>query len=127
MRGIGNIVFGLVFIVGGLSGKLVFIGTNSGELLAAVGVGLLIFGIAQMSKSGDEAPERPRVKAGDQAVVNQEAVAYTEMDSRSAPVTTLASGSKVQIVEVTESKDVVWLRIALPDGQQGYIPEYKVR
>lgn len=42
-----NIVIGLVFIVGGLSGKLALIGTNSGEALAAVGAGLLIWGVVQ--------------------------------------------------------------------------------
>jgi hypothetical protein len=33
-----SIILGIIMIVGGLSGKLVFIGTNSGGLLAVVGV-----------------------------------------------------------------------------------------
>ena len=48
MRGLINIIFGLVFIVGGLSGKLVLIGTHSGPALAALGVLLLILGIFRM-------------------------------------------------------------------------------
>jgi hypothetical protein len=45
MRGVFNIIIGLVFIVGGLSGKMVFVGTNSGILLAVVGLGLIGLGI----------------------------------------------------------------------------------
>ena len=43
-----NIIIGIVFIVGGLSGKLALIGTDSGPALAALGAGLLIWGIVQM-------------------------------------------------------------------------------
>jgi hypothetical protein len=39
-----NILIGIVFIIGGLSGNLVFIGTNSGLLLAGVGFILVIWG-----------------------------------------------------------------------------------
>jgi hypothetical protein len=39
-----NIILGIIFIIGGLSGELVFIGTNSGLLLAGVGVLLVIWG-----------------------------------------------------------------------------------
>ncbi len=46
-----NIIIGIVFVVGGLTGKLALIGTNSGEALAAVGAGLFIWGIVQVVKS----------------------------------------------------------------------------
>ncbi len=52
MRGIIDVIIGLVFVVGGLSGKLAFRGTNSGTLLAVVGGGLIAFGIYKMSQSG---------------------------------------------------------------------------
>jgi hypothetical protein len=39
-----NILIGIVFIIGGLTGNLAFIGTNSGGLLAAVGFVLVIWG-----------------------------------------------------------------------------------
>ena len=51
MRGVFNIIIGLVFIVGGLTGKLVFIGTNSGVLLAVVGLGLIGLGIYRLGHS----------------------------------------------------------------------------
>ena len=126
MRGVGNIVVGIVFIIGGLSGQLVLIGTNSGELLAVVGVGLIIWGVIKMA-TGGESPERPKIKAGSQAVVNQEAVVYTEMDSLSLPVTKLAPGSKVEIVAASETNDVLWVSVKLPEGQQGYILGHNIR
>lgn len=46
----GNILFGVIFIVGGLSGKLALRGTDSGPALAALGAGLLIWGIVQVVK-----------------------------------------------------------------------------
>ncbi len=46
----GNIIFGIIFIIGGLSGKLSLRGTDSGPALAALGAGLLIWGIVQVSK-----------------------------------------------------------------------------
>ena len=46
-----NIVIGLVFVVGGLSGKLAMRGTESGGALAAVGGALIVWGIVQMIRS----------------------------------------------------------------------------
>lgn len=54
MRGIINIIIGLVFIVGGLTGKLVFIGTESGIILALVGLGLVGLGIYRVSTANRE-------------------------------------------------------------------------
>ena len=59
MRGIGNILFGVIFIGGGLSGKMALIGTNSSGALVAVGAALLAFGIYQAASGGarQAAPE----------------------------------------------------------------------
>ena len=46
-----NIVLGIIFIIGGLSGKLALIGTQSGTALAVVGVILMIWGIIQLKGS----------------------------------------------------------------------------
>jgi hypothetical protein len=59
MRGIGNILFGLVFIGGGLSGQLALIGTNSGGALAGVGGLMLAFGIYQAVSSSSSQGEVP--------------------------------------------------------------------
>jgi predicted phage tail protein len=53
-----SIIIGLIFIVGGLSGKLALIGTNSGEALAAVGAALLIWGVVQMVRARRAQPPR---------------------------------------------------------------------
>ncbi|HIA04716.1 MAG TPA: hypothetical protein EYN06_01675 [Myxococcales bacterium] len=42
-----NIVIGIIFVVGGLSGKLVLIGTDSSIAIIVLGVGLLIYGGVQ--------------------------------------------------------------------------------
>jgi len=51
MRGIINVVIGVVFIVGGLSGKLVLIGTNNGPALALLGLVLVVIGGLRIMKS----------------------------------------------------------------------------
>jgi len=46
-----KIIIGGIFIVGGLSGKLVLIGTDSGIALAVVGVIMVIWGIARLAST----------------------------------------------------------------------------
>ena len=46
-----NIIIGIAFIIGGLSGKLALRGTESGPALAAVGGALIIWGIVQVVRS----------------------------------------------------------------------------
>ena len=50
----GNIIIGIIMIIGGLSGKLVLIGTESGVALAALGAGLALFGVFRMVGGGGE-------------------------------------------------------------------------
>lgn len=50
MRGIVNIIIGIIFIIGGLSGGLVLKGTQSGGALAAVGGFLVLVGIVRMAR-----------------------------------------------------------------------------
>jgi hypothetical protein len=46
-----KIILGAVFVIGGLSGHLVLIGTKSGVALAALGAGLIIWGFFQLKSS----------------------------------------------------------------------------
>ena len=48
---IWNIGFGLVMLIGGLTGKLALIGTDSSEALAVVGGALTAFGVFQVVKN----------------------------------------------------------------------------
>jgi hypothetical protein len=50
MRGIISIVIGLVFIIGGLSGKMVMRGTENGYALAAIGAVFIGLGIFRMTR-----------------------------------------------------------------------------
>lgn len=51
MRGVVNIIIGIIFIIGGLSGRLSLIGTHSGPALAVVGGLLIAFGLYRMAAS----------------------------------------------------------------------------
>lgn len=57
MRGIANVIIGLIFIVGGMGGGLVLKGTQSGGALAFVGLVLCLLGGVQLAKSTN-APQR---------------------------------------------------------------------
>jgi hypothetical protein len=45
-----DIIIGVVFIVGGLSGRLALIGTNSGVALAVFGGVLVVWGIVKVKR-----------------------------------------------------------------------------
>lgn len=49
-----NILFGILFIAGGLSGRFSLIFTNSPTALTIVGVVLLVWGIVQVAGSRKE-------------------------------------------------------------------------
>jgi hypothetical protein len=51
MRGVINIIIGIIFIIGGLTGTLSLIGTNSGIALAVVGGILVAFGVYRLAFS----------------------------------------------------------------------------
>jgi len=55
-RGIFNIVLGHVFAIGGFTGKLALIGTNSGAALGVVGLGLVGLGIWRIANAEKAAP-----------------------------------------------------------------------
>jgi hypothetical protein len=54
MRGIGNLVIGVIFIIGGMGGGLVMRGTNSGGALAVLGLVLCVMGGVQLAKSSGQ-------------------------------------------------------------------------
>lgn len=51
MRGVISIIIGIIFIIGGLTGRLSLIGTNSGTALAVVGAILIAIGAYRMAVS----------------------------------------------------------------------------
>ena len=46
-----NIIIGLVFIVGGLTGRLALVGTNSGTFLAIAGGALVVWGAYRLNRA----------------------------------------------------------------------------
>ncbi|HTR41886.1 MAG TPA: hypothetical protein VMH87_09750 [Pseudomonadales bacterium] len=57
-----KIIIGIVMIVGGLSGKLVLIGTQSGTALAVLGAVLIVWGIFNLvrQRRGPQGPSGPQ-------------------------------------------------------------------
>jgi hypothetical protein len=53
MRGIINIIIGVVFVIGGLSGGMVLKGTQSGGGLAILGAILILFGLYRVTRPAD--------------------------------------------------------------------------
>ncbi|HUB23778.1 MAG TPA: hypothetical protein VL992_00010 [Tepidisphaeraceae bacterium] len=51
MRGTIDIVVGVVFIVGGLTGRLVLLGTHNGPLLALLGAVLIVIGLKRVGRN----------------------------------------------------------------------------
>jgi hypothetical protein len=51
VRGIINIIIGVIFIVGGLRGRLVLMGTHSGPALAVLGGALVVIGILRVFRT----------------------------------------------------------------------------
>ena len=51
MRGVINILFGVIFIVGGLTGRLALIGTHSGPALAVLGSVMIILGLLRIANT----------------------------------------------------------------------------
>lgn len=51
-----NIIIGVIFIIGGLSGSLALKGTGSTTALAVVGAFILLFGIIQVFSNRRSAP-----------------------------------------------------------------------
>lgn len=54
MRGIGNLIIGVIFIIGGMGGGLVMRGTSSGGALAVLGLVLCVMGGVQLAKSSGQ-------------------------------------------------------------------------
>ena len=52
-----NIIVGLVFVIGGLSGQLALRGFNSPELLAAIGAVMIVWGVTQVVRRRRENAE----------------------------------------------------------------------
>jgi hypothetical protein len=79
-----KIIIGVIFIVGGLSGRMVLRFTNSSEALVIVGVGLVVWGIVEMrrrSVASSGSSGRPAT-TGDKAAMADRAAKALGLDER---------------------------------------------
>jgi len=66
-----KIIIGVIFIIGGLSGTMVLRFTNSSDALVAVGVGMLIWGVVEVSRSSRAKARLADAKARDAAEIEE--------------------------------------------------------
>ena len=48
-----NVIIGIIFVIGGMSGQIALVGTNSSSAIAILGAGLVVWGIVQMVRRND--------------------------------------------------------------------------
>jgi DNA-directed RNA polymerase subunit RPC12/RpoP len=90
MRGLLTIITGVVFIVGGLTGVLVLMGTESGLALAAVGVVILLVGIGQRVSAPRVTPQEPATVKTDELGSSSLPSSPSSTESGQMPVAGLA-------------------------------------
>lgn len=119
-----QLIVGFLFIVGGLSGQLVFIGTNSSGLLIGVGVVLLFWGAFEMVMSG-RSPQRQKIQIAQQPgrktrTADEKAKVYQAADSKSPVLAELKEGDEIVPLTYAEVDGVDWLKVKLPDEREGF-------
>ncbi len=49
-----NIIIGIIFVIGGLTGELALIGTNSSTAITVVGAAMIVWGLVQVVRGRQE-------------------------------------------------------------------------
>jgi hypothetical protein len=114
-----RIIIGIVFIIGGLSGKLVLRGTNSGIALAIFGVILIILGIVQMTKNSDNAEGEFVPKERTYFVKGDKLVVYNKSHESYGELAQLKEGDKILVEYGSDFGR--FLKVTLDSGLSGYV------
>lgn len=120
------IIFGILLIVAGLAffGAMVVIAERHGAtyvpgalpyLLAAAGIGVMSWGVRGWVRLGHVSATKKTKTADNEVRV------YQDTDSRSPMVARLAEGTDIELGEAKIVNGLKWIRVRLPDKQQGYI------
>ena len=102
----GNIIVGIIFIIGGVSGTLALRGTNSPMALAAVGVGLCIWGFMN-PHDDDEKKGRSSGKPGRKGH-SRSAKRTTKKPVKNSEVEEFIAGSSEGLKLATEAHQKAW-------------------
>jgi hypothetical protein len=119
-----NILVGIFFIIGGLSGELVLRGTNSSIALVFVGIILVILGVVKMINGNDnneiidnEEETTPTIE--EYKVIDEKLIVYNKTHESLGILTEMEIDSRL-LVNLNNSYDRFY-KVQLSDGQSGYI------
>lgn len=114
----GNIIVGIIFIIGGLSGQLVLRGTNSSAALVVLGIFLIgrgIFKLKTAADGGEEIVKKEEVCN----VVDEKMVVYNKSHESLGVLSELEIDTRI-VIDMSSDFGRFY-QIKLPDGQTGYI------
>jgi hypothetical protein len=117
-----NILVGIFFIIGGLSGELVLRGTNSSIALVVVGIILVILGIVKLINGNNEIidnEEETKPTIEEYKVIDEKLVVYNKTHESLGILTEMEIDSRL-LVNLNNSYDRFY-KVQLSDGQSGYI------
>jgi hypothetical protein len=120
-----NILVGIFFIIGGLSGELVLRGTNSSIALVVVGIVLVILGIVKLINKNEnigilnDEEEETKPTIEEHKVIDEKLVVYNKTHESLGILTELETDSRL-LVNLSNSYDRFY-KVQLADGQSGYI------
>ena len=114
-----QIIFGILFIIGGLSGQLALRGTNSSGALVAVGAVFLIIGIVRFINAGDEEEVVITKKTADCIAKDGKITVYNKTHESLGVLTEIEGGTKFTL-DFTTDYDRFY-KVMLANGQTGYI------
>ncbi len=115
----GRIIFGIIFIIGGVSGHLVLRGTNSSFALVIVGIIMLILGIVQMASGGEDSVQEVIVKEEECIVKREKIPVYSKAHESFSVIAELKTGDKMLIDFRSEYGR--FYKVTLNNGEVGYI------
>ena len=113
-----NIIIGIAFIIGGLSGHFVLRGTNSSVGLVIFGVILVIAGIFKISKATDDTVEIVK-KEEEVKVIDEKMVVYNKSHESLGILKELEIETRI-IVDFSSDFGRFY-QVKLAEGQTGYI------
>ena len=127
-----KIIIGVIFIVGGLGGTMVLRFTNSSEALVVVGIGILIWGLVEVSRgSRKSSSTRPKTVADRAAMATRAAKALGLDPRKSRAVAYLYEHRSMSAAEYEnlcpgidqatldgDLKELVEMGVMTPDGER---------
>lgn len=115
-----RIIIGIIFIIGGFSGNLVLVGTNSGMALAVVGFILVGISIYQFASGGGNSVDNAPIAREEMCVVRDEKLIIYNKSHESLGVLTELDVNESVIIDFGTDFDRFY-KARTPQGSVGYV------